>query len=828
MLALRAVLVYRFSKGRIMAPPAELPPSSLYRSCDLEMLGFETTSELDDLDHLVGQDRATEAIHLAASIQQEGYNLYVLGREGTGRHSLVQRYLEGKARSEEPATDWCYINNFDESRQPRAIELPAGKGRAFAEDMRQLIDDARASIPTAFETEDYRTRRDAIQSELEEEQEGAFEEVRKSARERGIGIIQTPTGIAFAPIHDGETVGPEEFNKLPKEEQERLVHETEEVGKELQAVMRQAPKRVREARRRIRELDREIALWAVGSLIDELTQKYEDHEQVVDYLQQVRKDIVENISLFRTSPEEQSQMQQLFGGRMGGSDAQGSPATQRYAVNLLVDHAGAEGAPVERERNPTYHQLLGRVEHISQMGTLVTNFQLIKAGALHKANGGYLVLDARKLLTQPFAYEGLKRALQARELRIESLGQAYSMVTTVSLEPEPIALSVKVVLVGDRLLYYMLEALDPEFATLFKIAADFEDDVARNEENTLLYARLLATLGRRSSLKPLDRPAVGRLIEESARESWDAERLSARIRPIADIMREADFWATKNGSKLIGKEAVEQAIAGRVRRNGRIRDRLHEEILRKTITIDTEGKTVGQINGLAVLQIGDFAFGKPSRITARVALGPGKVIDIEREVELGGPIHSKGVFILSSYLAATYSSDEPLSLSASLVFEQSYGGVEGDSASCAELCVLLSALSGLPIDQSFAITGSVDQRGDVQAIGGVNQKVEGFFDICRARGLTGSQGVLIPQANVKHLMLRHDVRDAAEKGEFHIYAVDHVNRAIEILTGVPAGEPGPDGLFPDGTVNQRVSARLSDLAEKRRRLRRDDNPGAAD
>ncbi|HSN84749.1 MAG TPA: ATP-binding protein [Polyangiales bacterium] len=797
----------------------KLSPASLYRGCDPKELGFETTEDLEDLQHLVGQSRAAEAIHLGASISHEGYNLYVLGREGTGRHSFVQRFLEDKARGEKPASDWCYVNNFEESRKPRVIELRAGRGRELTEDMRQLIDDARGAIPAAFETEDYRTRREAIQNELQEEQEAAFEEVSSRAKERGIGIIQTPTGIAFAPMRDGETLGPEEFNELPKEEQERLVRETEEVGKELQSVMQQAPKRVREARRRIRELDREIALWAVGSLIEELTQKYADHDQVVDYLQQVREDIVENISIFRSSPEEQSQLQQLFGGRGATPDGEASAATERYAVNLLVDHSGAEGAPVEGERNPTYHQLLGRVEHISQMGTLVTNFQLIKAGALHKANGGYLVIDARKLLTQPFAYDGLKRALQSRELRIESLGQAYSLVSTVSLEPEPIPLSVKVILVGERMLYYLLQAYDPEFSTLFKVAADFEDEVDRTDENTALYARLLATIARRESLKPLDGPAVGRLVEESARESWDAEKLSARIRPITDIMREADFWASKDGTEIIGREAVEQAIESRVRRSSRIRDRLQEEILRKTILIDTEGTTVGQINGLAVLEIGDFAFGKPNRITARVALGPGKVIDIEREVELGGPIHSKGVFILSSYLAATYSSDEPLSLSASLVFEQSYGGVDGDSASCAELCALLSALSGLPIDQSFGVTGSVNQRGDVQAIGGVNQKIEGFFDICQARGLSGSQGVLIPQANVKHLMLRREVREAAEQGKFHIYAVDHVNQAIEILTGVPAGEPGPDGAFPDGSVNERVRARLSDLAEKRRKLR---------
>lgn len=809
-----------------MSTSRELPVSALYRTCDLQQLDFETTSDLAGLDHLVAQERAASAIEFGASIQHEGYNLFVLGREGTGRRSLLQQYLEEKARTELPASDWCYLNNFEESRQPRAIELPAGWGRTLASDMNQLIDDARAAIPSAFESEDYRTRRESIERELAEEQEAAFEEVSKRAKERGIGIIQTPTGIAMAPIRDEEALAPEEFEQLPEAERERIAGETEKVSKELQAVMQQVPKRVREARRRVRELDREIALWAVGSLIEELTLKYEAHEGVIDYLQQIREDIVQNIALFRPSPEERSPLQQLFGGPMAGEELEASPATHRYAVNVLVDHGGAEGAPVVFEHNPTFQQLLGRVEHVSQMGTLVTNFQLIKAGALHHANGGYLVLDARKLLTQPFAYDGLKRALQSRELRIESLGQAYSLVSTVSLDPQPIPLSVKVVLIGERLLYYMLQALDPEFSTLFKVAADFEDEVDRSEENTHLYARLLATLASRASVKPLDRQAVARIIEESAREAGDGEKLSARIRPVSDIIREADFWAEKAGSEAIDLKAVEQAIDSRIHRSGRIRDRMQEEILRKTVLIDTEGSVVGQINGLAVLQIGDSRFGRPNRITARVALGSGKVVDIEREVELGGPIHSKGVFILSSYLAATYAADQPLSLSASLVFEQSYGGVEGDSASCAELCALLSVLADSPIDQSLAVTGSVNQRGEVQAIGGVNEKIEGFFQICQARGLTGSQGVLIPAANVKNLMLRSDVRDAVGKELFHVYAVQNVDQAMEILCGLPSGEAGPDGSFPDGSFNQRVSARLADLAEKRRKMNGREKSGA--
>jgi lon-related putative ATP-dependent protease len=800
-----------------MTTTRELPLSDLYRECNPAELGFETTQEIEELRRLVSQDRACDAIRLGASIAQQGYNLFVLGSEGSGRLEHVKQYVSERALREAPGSDLCYLNNFDALRQPRAIELPAGSGREFAADMERLVDDARGAIPAAFETDDYRTRREAIETEVQEEQEAALREVTKRAKDRGIGILQTPTGIAFAPIRGDETLGPDEFSKLPKEEQEQVVRDTEATGKELQAVMQQRPKRVREARRRIRELDREVALWCVGSLLEELTQKYASHEPVVQHLQDVREDIVENVALFRPAAEDSNPFRQLFGDRTTEEPSQ-SAAIHRYGVNVVVDRAGDAGAPVVHEQNPTFQRLLGCVEHVSQMGTLVTNFQLIKAGALHRANGGYLLLDARKLLAQPFAYDGLKRVLQSGELRIESLGQAYSLISTLSLEPDPVSISVKVVLIGDRWLYYALQAFDPEFCTLFKVAADFSDEVDRSPDNTRLYARVLGTLARRNGLRPLDAPAVARVIEEAARESGDGEKLTARLRPMADIMREADFHAAEAERDVIDVAAVEDAIAGRTRRSGRLRDHVQEAILRNTILIDTQGQVVGQVNGLAVLEIGGRLFGRPNRITARVALGSGKVIDIEREVELGGPIHSKGVMILASYVGSTYSADEPFSLRASLVFEQSYGGVEGDSASCAELCALLSALADVPIAQSVAITGSVNQRGEVQAIGGVNHKIEGFFEICEARGLTGSQGVVIPRSNVKHLMLRSNVRSAVEQGLFHIYAVEKVDDAMELLTRLRAGEIRPDGSFPTGSINERVRMRLLGLAEKRREL----------
>ncbi len=807
-----------------MASPRELSPSELYQACDPDELSFESTAQLEDLKHLVAQERATEAVELGANIAVDGYNLFVLGREGTGRHTLVREYLKHKAAKEPAASDWCYVNNFEEPRKPKALKLPAGRGREFEQDINQLLDDAHTAIPAAFESEDYRTRRQAIEQEVEELQEQAFKAVNKEAQERGVGIIQTPTGIAFAPLHKEEPISPREFELLPKEEQERFKKAIEEIGQKFQAALQEAPQRVRTARDKVRELDREVASWAVGSLIQALKTKYEDCLGVVAYLESVESDIVENISLFRIRSNEQSPFQQLLMGAGAGRVEEEAPAAKRYSVNLLVDHESEKGAPVVFEDHPTHQRVLGDIEHVSQMGTLVTDFRFIKAGALHRANGGYIILDARKVLLQPFVWDALKRTLQSHELRVQSVGQAYSLVSTVSLEPEPIPLSAKVALIGERTLYYLLQALDPEFSTLFKVAADFEDEVDRSPENTMLYARLLATLARKESLKPLHRSAVGRVIEESARQASDGEKLSAQIGLVADIIREANYWASNDGSEHIDVAHVEQAIEKQIRRSSRLRDRLQEEILRETILIDTEGEQIGQVNGLSVIALGGFAFGRPSRITARLSLGSGKVIDIEREVELGGPIHSKGVLILSSYLASQYASDRPLSLSASLVFEQSYGGVEGDSASCAELCALLSSLAEAPIKQSLAITGSVSQRGQVQGIGGVNQKIEGFFDICRARGLKGDQGILIPASNVKHLMLREDVRKAVGEGQFHIYPVETIDECMEILTGISAGQRDSQGEFPKGSINQRVTARLLDLADKRRSFAKDAEP----
>ncbi len=793
-----------------MAAVRELGPEALCRRCDPEQFPFETTDDIEDLHEIIGQPRAVEAVQFGIGMEREGYNIFALGPAGTGKYTLVRQALEQRAATEPVPFDWCYVNNFAQPYRPRVLRLPPGTGVKLRRDMEQLVEEVRTALSSAFESEEYRTRRQVIEEEFKERQEQAFNELRQRAQERGLALLRTPVGLVFAPLRDGEVLPPEEFQKLPEEERKRLEAEVEVMQEELQKIIHQMPRWEREMREKVRELDREITNFAVGHLIDELRKKYEELPDVVEYLNAVQQDVIENVRDF-LRPEEPRQ-----GAPIGPVPhlMTGPPTLRRYQVNVLVDHSESKGAPVIYEDNPTYQNLVGRVEHMAQMGALVTDFTLIKPGALHRANGGYLILDARKVLLQPYAWEALKRVLQSRQIRIESLGEMLSLVSTVSLEPEPIPLDVKVALLGDRLLYYLLSSLDPDFGELFKVAADFNEEFDRSDENQMLYARLIATLARKEGLRPFDRGAVARVIEHSSRLAGDAEKLSTRMRNICDLLREADYWAGRSGNGAVTAQDVQRAIDAQIYRSDRVREKLQEEILRGTILIDTEGERVGQVNGLSVIQLGNFAFGRPSRITARVRMGRGEVIDIEREVELGGPIHSKGVLILSGFLGARYAAERPLSLSASLVFEQSYSGVEGDSASLAELYALLSAIAEVPIKQSLAVTGSVNQHGQIQAIGGVNEKIEGFFDVCKRRGLTGEQGVLIPVSNVKHLMLRSDVVEAVAAGQFHIYPIETVDQGIELLTGIPAGERDEEGNYPEGTINYLVEKRLAELAEK--------------
>ncbi len=799
--------------------------------CDTSSWSFETTEDLEDLGEVIGQARAVEAILFAVDIEQPGYNIFALGPEGMDKHGIVRRFLEAKAVEQPAPADWCYVNNFREAHAPNAIELPPGRGMAFKQDMARLITDLHDVLISAFESEEYRTRRQVIEEELKERQQASVAEVETAAKEKGLTLVRTPVGFAFAPVSEGKLVPPEVFEHFPKETREKIEADIEELQKRLQAALEQTPLWIKETREKVRALNQETAELAVGHLIGALRDSYADLPRILEYLGAVQSDVIGKVEIFLQQPKQGSAPQ------MARDADSGSDPLRRYQVNLVVHNdvagEGAKGdlgkgrAPVVYEDNPTFDRLLGYIEHRAELGALVTDFNMIRPGALHKANGGYLILDARKVLTRPLSWDGLKRALFAKEIRTEPMAQMIGLLSTTSLEPEPIPLDLKIVLIGDRELYYLLSFYDPEFGDLFKVPADFDEMIDRSETNDQLYARQVATLVRKNALRPFGRTAVGRVLEQAARQAGDAERLSAKTDMVADLLREADHWAQAEGRKVVERADVQKAIDKQIYRQDRIRQRMQEQILRGTVLIDDRGAKVGQINGLSVLGLGGFAFGRPSRITARVRLGRGDLVDIEREVELGGPLHSKGVLILRGFLSSHYASDRPLSLSASLVFEQSYGGVDGDSASSAELYALLSAIAEVPIKQSFAVTGSVNQHGEVQAIGGVNEKIEGFFDLCRERGLTGEQGVLIPAANVRHLMLRPDVIEAVRDGRFGVYPVTSIDQGIEILTGLPAGRRGPDGRFPADSLNHRVEARLIELAEQRRAFAKGENEGEA-
>jgi lon-related putative ATP-dependent protease len=783
-----------------------LTPEQLYRRCDPDQFSFDTTAELPDLTEIIGQERALEAVRFGISIASGGYNIYALGPAGIGKHTLITQVLADSAQRRQPPCDWCYVNNFDDQRRPRALSLPPGRGRALRDDMARVVEDLKNLVPAAFESDDYRARTQEIEQALKDKQDQAVGELQRQAREQGIELLRTPSGFVFAPQRDGEVLNPEDFERLPQEEQDSISATVAQLQEKMRGIIRQVPQWRQESRNKLLALNREIAASAVEHPFRYLHDKYADLPEVVGYLGAAQEDVIVNIEEFRQQEDGAPAAPGLVGER---------PFFRRYVINLLVERGAETGVPVLYEDNPAYQNLAGAMEHIAMMGALLTDFSLIKAGALHRANGGYLLLDAHKVLVQPFAWEALKRALRSRELRIEPAERLMGLVSTVSLEPEPIPLDVKVILIGDRTLYYLLCEYDPEFAELFKVAADFEETLDRSPDSQQRFARLIATMARRHELLPFNRHAVARVIEHGSRMCDNADKLSTHLRSMADLLQESEYFARSTGSGAVDAVHVQQAIDAQVRRADRLRGRLLEAIERGVILLSSTGAAMGQVNGLTVIELGGYAFGIPHRITARVRLGEGELIDIEREVELGGPLHSKGVLILSGFLGERYAADLPLSLSASLVLEQSYGQVEGDSASSAELYALLSALSGVPIRQTLAATGSVNQLGEVQAIGGVNEKIEGFFEVCRSRGLDGSQGVLIPVANVQNLMLSKDVVEAVRQKRFHVYPVNTVDEGIALLTGMAAGEPDAKGDFPSGSVNGRVQARLRHWARLR-------------
>ncbi|MCE9521271.1 MAG: AAA family ATPase [Alphaproteobacteria bacterium] len=794
-----------------------LPPARLRRVCDPKNLGFKTTAELKPFDGLIGQQRALEALDLGARIDKPGFNVFVLGERGTARHGTVRALIDQYAAKLPAPSDWVYVANFVQADRPRAISLPPGRAQEFKAAMDHAIDELQSLIPAIFESEEYQARRRTAIDRVNEAQEQAFEALNEKARAQQVALLRTPNGFTFAPLTAGGVMKPEDFNALPDAQRKLVSDKIESLQKDLVVLLERLPAWERERRQKVTELDREHARLSVVDIMQELARTFVDLPEVLSHIEAVTQELIRHAGLFRVSSIAKRE-EVAPGVALADVTSEMDPRLRRFRVNLLVGDGAKSAAPVVVEDNPSIANLVGRIEQQAQMGALFTDFTLIRAGCLHLANGGFLLIDARRLLLEPYAWEMLKRCLRARAVTIESPMDRVSIMSTQSLKPDPIPLSTKVILFGDRQLYHTLFEGDPDFAELFKIAVDFEDAVDWSDNAVKDYARLIGSIAQRESLRPLSANAVAHVIEELGREAEDASKLSLRIGALADRLREADFWAAEAGHKLIDAADFDRATAAYVRRHDRVSIRSQEMIERNIMLIDTSGAKIGQINGLSVMSLGGYAFGKPSRITARVRMGTGQVNDIEREVELGGPLHSKGVLILSSFLSSRYALDRPPSLSASLVFEQSYGGVDGDSASSTELYALLSALSETPIRQNFAVTGSVNQRGEVQAIGGVNDKIEGYFALCRARGLDGTHAVMIPKANEQHLMLRRDVVDAVEQGKFHIFSVATIDEGIELLTGETAGERAKDGLYPDGTINRRVEDKLIAFSESRRKF----------
>jgi len=786
-------------------------PEQLRRCVDPTQLP-SSTADVPPLEGTIGQPRAVDAIAFGLEINSPGYNLFVAGSTGSGRERTVHDILRQFAPGRPAPSDWVYVYNFAQSDRPNAIRLPQGRGRTFAADLDGFLEAAQRDIPRALESEDYaRHRREAL-SELQEQRDALFTQLQTFARDQGFAIEITPAGIATVPLSLGRPLSSEEFQRLPAQRQQQLEQRSAAIQERIADTLRQIRQIQKEGTERVRQLDRDVALFTVGPHLDELREAYSDQPEVLAYLDQVQHDLPEHLDDFRSgeSEGEQQILLSLVPGR------QREEHLARYRVNVFVDNDGLHGAPVIVERNPTYYNLTGRIDYRATFGALVTDFRQIKAGALQRANGGFLVLQVLDVLAAPFAWEALKRALIGGEVTIENLGEQYSALPTERLRPEPIPLDIKVILLGSPAAYSLLYQLDPDFQELFKVKADFAPDMDWTDEHQNLYVAFISRRVREGGLRHFDREAIARVIEEGARLREDQRKLSSRLRDIADVVAEAHYWAGKAGHDLVQAADVEQAIARRKYRSNLIEERIGEMIDNGTIMIDTSDAREAQVNGVSVIDLGGYVFGMPSRITARVSPGRGSVLSIERETKLSGPIHSKGFLILSGYLAGKFSQQHPLSIVATITFEQSYDEVEGDSASSTELYALLSALAGLPLRQGIAVTGSVNQHGEIQAVGGVTPKIEGFFAVCKAKGLTGEQGIIIPAANVRNLMLDEEIIDAVQAGQFHVWAVHTIDEGIELLTGHPAGQRGPDGQYPGGTVHRLVEDRLRDYAERLR------------
>lgn len=784
-----------------------LKPERLYARCDQSCLEFITTSDISPQFGTIGQERAMRSLDFGLSLDSKGFNIFILGENGTGKMTTIKTLLNSQAASEPVPEDWCYVYNFKDPDAPNAISMKAGKAVEFQKDMEEAIKTLRAELPKVFESKEYEKARSTAIEEFQRFQREHFSGLEVEAKEKGFSIRKTANGLFIVPVTPaGEPLSEEEFEKLDDTHKKKI----EEIGKSLQEKLDDIVRTMREAekglKQRLSKIERETAMGAIGHFIEELTSKYSEYPKVTAFLSHAQEDILENLGDFKGEEEAQASPLPFL------KPQKTEPTFTRYIINVLVNNAELTGAPCVFEPNPTYYNIFGRVEHKFQYGMAVTDFSMIKPGSLHKANGGYLVIDAMDLLKNIFAYEGIKRSIRNREIRIEDVWEQYRLMSTSTLKPEAIPLDIKVILVGTPMLYYMLYTLDDEYRELFKVKADFDSTMTRSPDAITRYAEFIASKCKHENLMPFDKTGVARVVEFGSRLADHQEKLSSRFSVIADVIREAHYWARKAGQDTVRDEHVETAIKEKIYRSNRIEERMQEMMEDDTIIVPTSGRIVGQINGLAVLGMGDYMFGKPSRITAKTFAGKAGVVNIERETKMSGKIHEKAILIISNYLGSKYAMRKPISLSASITFEQLYEMIEGDSATCAELIVMLSSLSGVPINQAIAITGSMDQNGDVQPIGGVNEKIEGFFDLCAARGLDGTHGVIIPKRNIKHLMLKKEVVTAVSEGKFTIYTISRMEEGLEILTGIPAGEANENYEYPDGTINRLVMDRLNQIA----------------
>lgn len=791
-----------------------LTPEELKHSFDPDQFGFQSTEEVPPLEGTIGQERAITSIEFGLGIETHGFNLFVTGRTGTGKNTSVREFVNQRAKDEPVPSDWVYVYNFDDPLRPVAIRMSPGRATEFADDMEQVVSTARTELPRAFESENYEKRKAETMQSIQQKRDTIFTGLQQQASMLGFSIEMSPIGIVTVPLADGKPLGREEFEKLPDKEKERVKEKSNQLEQTINQVVSRMRQLEKEAQERVNDLDKEIALFAVGHLLEDLKHKYmaceaeSECKDILDYLQKVQNDIVEHVEDFRQTDKRQGQVPQIPG------LAEVTEASfDRYKVNIFVSNKETHGAPVVVENNPSYYNLLGKVEYRARLGMLTTDHNLMRSGALQRANGGYLIIQALDVLTNPFSWDGLKRALRAREAKVENIGEQYGIVPTASPKPEPIPMDVKVILIGSPQVYYLLYQLDDDFRKLFKVKADFDIEMERNSPHIYQYAQFISKQCHKYGLKHFDKSAVAKIIEYGSRLIEDKDRISTRFIDISDIVSEASYWAGQNGNGYVLAEDVEKALEQKEYRSRMVEDKIQRLIEEGVIMIDAEGSIVGQANGLSIYSIGDYTFGRPSRITCRTAIGRGGIIDIQRETEMGGRIHSKGVMILNGYMTGMYAQDKPLVLSATLAFEQLYEEVEGDSASSTELYTLLSSLANLPIRQEIAITGSVNQRGEIQPIGGVNRKIEGFFEVCKAKGLNGRQGVIIPHQNVRHLMLKDEVIQAVRDGKFSIWPVKTIDKGIEILTGVPAGERGDDGRYAEGTIHYLVNNRLQNMAD---------------